>query len=107
MDQDRLEGAARQIVGNVKEGAGELTGDGKLQLDGKTESVVGKLQNAVGGIRDTIYSAVENSGVNKEDFTAIGDDLAALISGPIRKRPLMFVGGAFVLGWLMAKRRSY
>lgn len=105
MDFDRIEGAARQTMGGAKEGFGSIVGDSSLQAEGKAEGLVGKVQNAVGGVKDTINNAVEASGVRKEDLNALGEDLAKLISGPIQARPLMFVAGAFILGWLFGTRR--
>jgi uncharacterized protein YjbJ (UPF0337 family) len=52
MDKDRIEGAAKQAKGAVKEAAGKLTGDAKLKGEGKAEKLAGKLQNAVGGAKD-------------------------------------------------------
>jgi uncharacterized protein YjbJ (UPF0337 family) len=52
MDKDRVAGAANQAKGSVKEAAGKLTGDAKLQAEGKTDKAVGKAQNAVGGLKD-------------------------------------------------------
>ena len=38
----------------MKEAAGKVFGDKKLETEGKTEKVVGKVQNAVGGLKDTL-----------------------------------------------------
>ncbi len=57
MDKDRIEGAAHQVKGSVKEAAGKLTGDSKLEAEGKAEKAAGKVQNAVGGIKDTVREA--------------------------------------------------
>ena len=54
MDKDRIEGAANQAKGAVKETAGKLTGDAKLKGEGKTDKAVGKVQSAVGGLKDTL-----------------------------------------------------
>jgi uncharacterized protein YjbJ (UPF0337 family) len=54
MDKDRVEGSAKQIKGNVKEGLGEITGDAKLKSEGTADKVAGKVQNVVGGIKDTL-----------------------------------------------------
>jgi uncharacterized protein YjbJ (UPF0337 family) len=54
MDKDRIEGAAKQAKGKVKEIAGKFTGDSKLKGEGKTDQVAGKVQNAIGGIKDTL-----------------------------------------------------
>jgi uncharacterized protein YjbJ (UPF0337 family) len=54
MDKDRIKGSAEQAKGAVKEVVGKLLGDKKLETEGKTEKVVGKVQNAVGGLKDTL-----------------------------------------------------
>ena len=54
MDKDRIEGSARQAKGAVKETAGKLTGDAKLKSEGRTDRAAGKLQNAVGGLKDAL-----------------------------------------------------
>ncbi|PZU00592.1 MAG: CsbD family protein [Brevundimonas sp.] len=53
-DHDRIEGAAKNIGGKVKEAAGKMTGDTKLQAEGKADQVEGKVQNAVGGAKDSL-----------------------------------------------------
>jgi len=54
MDKDRLTGSATNLGGKVKEGAGDLTGDAKLLSEGKLDQAKGKVQNAVGGIKDAL-----------------------------------------------------
>jgi len=54
MDKDRIEGAAEQAKGKVKEVVGKITGDSKTEAEGKADQVKGKIQNAVGGIKDTL-----------------------------------------------------
>jgi uncharacterized protein YjbJ (UPF0337 family) len=58
MDKDRIAGAAKGIKGSVKEVIGKVVGDAKLQSDGKAEQVEGKIQNAVGGMKDTVREIV-------------------------------------------------
>lgn len=53
-DHDRVEGAAKTIGGNLKEAAGKVTGDEKLKAEGRAEQVEGKIQNAVGGLKDSL-----------------------------------------------------
>ncbi len=53
-DHDRVEGAAKNMGGKVKEAAGNVTGDEKMKAEGKAEQVEGKVQNAVGGIKDSL-----------------------------------------------------
>jgi uncharacterized protein YjbJ (UPF0337 family) len=54
MDKDRIKGSAEQAKGAVKEVAGKLLGDKKLEAEGKTDKAVGKVQNAIGGFKDTL-----------------------------------------------------
>jgi uncharacterized protein YjbJ (UPF0337 family) len=54
MNGDRIEGAAKQAGGNLKEGVGKLTGDEKLKAEGRVEQVEGKVQSAVGGAKDAL-----------------------------------------------------
>jgi uncharacterized protein YjbJ (UPF0337 family) len=54
MDKDRIAGAAKEIKGSIKETIGKATGDVKLQADGKADKVEGKVQNAVGGLKDAL-----------------------------------------------------
>ncbi|WP_132256878.1 CsbD family protein [Methylobacterium segetis] len=54
MDKDRVEGVATNMGGKIKEGAGKLTSDEKMRRDGVMDQVKGKIQNVVGGIKDTL-----------------------------------------------------
>jgi uncharacterized protein YjbJ (UPF0337 family) len=54
MNKDRIVGAAKEIKGSVKETIGKAVGDAKLQSDGKADKVDGKVQNAVGGLKDAL-----------------------------------------------------
>ena len=38
----------------MKKAVGKVLGDKKLETEGKTEKAVGKVQNAVGGLKDTL-----------------------------------------------------
>jgi uncharacterized protein YjbJ (UPF0337 family) len=57
MDKDRIEGSANQAKGAVKQGAGKLTGDAKLQAEGAADKAKGKVQNAIGGMKDELRDA--------------------------------------------------
>ncbi len=54
MDKDRIEGAAKNMGGKIKEGAGKLLGDEKMTREGQADQVEGKVQNTVGGVKDAI-----------------------------------------------------
>jgi uncharacterized protein YjbJ (UPF0337 family) len=54
MDKDRIKGSAEQAKGAVKETAGKIFGDKKLETEGKVDKATGKVQNAVGGLKDAV-----------------------------------------------------
>jgi uncharacterized protein YjbJ (UPF0337 family) len=58
MDKDRVEGVGHQAKGAIKEAAGKMTGDQKMQAEGKGEKAAGKVQNAIGGAKDAVRDAL-------------------------------------------------
>ena len=54
MDKDRIVGSAKQVKGAVKQAVGKAVGDTKLESESKTDRIAGKVQNAIGGIKDTL-----------------------------------------------------
>jgi uncharacterized protein YjbJ (UPF0337 family) len=57
MDSERIKGAAKKVEGSIKEGVGKLTGDAKLQAEGKMDKAEGTVRNAVGGAKDAVRDA--------------------------------------------------
>ena len=54
MDKDRAKGAATRTGGKMKQAAGDLTGDTKMQTEGKIDQAKGKAQNAMGSAKDAL-----------------------------------------------------
>jgi uncharacterized protein YjbJ (UPF0337 family) len=54
IDKDRIKGSAEQAKGKIKEIAGKVTGDAKLESEGKGDQVKGKVQNVIGGVKDAL-----------------------------------------------------
>lgn len=54
MNKDRIVGAAKEAKGSIKEAAGKALGDAKLTAEGKSDKVEGKIQNAIGGLKDAL-----------------------------------------------------
>jgi len=54
MNHDRIAGAAKNLKGSAKLAAGKATGDAKLQADGRADKIEGKVQNAIGGLKDAL-----------------------------------------------------
>jgi uncharacterized protein YjbJ (UPF0337 family) len=58
MDKDRIKGSFKQFCGGIKEAAGKLLGDKKTEAGGKAEKTEGEIQNAVGGMKDTVRETI-------------------------------------------------
>ncbi|MGF7213750.1 uncharacterized protein YjbJ (UPF0337 family) [Skermanella aerolata] len=54
MDKDRVVGSAKVVKGKIKEAAGKMLGDAKLEAEGKADEIQGKVQNAAGGVKDAL-----------------------------------------------------
>jgi len=54
MDKDRIVGSAKEIKGKVKQVVGKAVGDAKLESEGNADRITGKVQNAIGGLKDTL-----------------------------------------------------
>jgi uncharacterized protein YjbJ (UPF0337 family) len=48
MDKEHVKGAADSVVGKTKEVVGHVTGNKKLETEGKIDQVKGSIHNAVG-----------------------------------------------------------
>ena len=56
MNKDRIDGSANQAKGTIKEAVGRATGDTKLKAEGKLDNATGKVQSAIGGLKDAARS---------------------------------------------------
>ena len=101
MTDQRIEGAATELEGNVQNGLGRLTGDSKLQFDGKLNEVKGKALDAYGRVIDGLDGLVEKAPVQYQNRARQGLDFA-------RRKPLLTTGivaGLAVLLGGLGRRR--
>jgi len=54
MNKDRIAGKAKLVRGSVKEAIGKATGNATLETEGMLDKGVGKVQNAIGGLKDAL-----------------------------------------------------
>lgn len=52
MDKDKIDGAAKQVKGSVKEAFGKVTGNTSTQAEGAAEKATGKVQSSDGNVKD-------------------------------------------------------
>ena len=101
MTDQRIEGAATQAEGQVQNGLGRMTGDSKLQFEGKLNEVKGKALDAYGRVIDGLDGLVAKAPVQYQDKARQGLDFA-------RRKPLLTTGivaGLAVLLSGMGRRR--
>ena len=60
MDSEHVKGAADNLKGAIKDTAGKITGDEKLQAEGKMDKVKGAAHNAVGDVKDAVRDATKS-----------------------------------------------
>ena len=54
MNKDPVQGTLEKAKGNVKEAAGKLVGNERLEAEGKADQVAGAVQKKVGDVKDAI-----------------------------------------------------
>jgi uncharacterized protein YjbJ (UPF0337 family) len=57
MDREHVKGAADKAKGAIKDAAGKLTGNKKMQAEGKFEKAKGAAHNVAGDVKDTARDA--------------------------------------------------
>jgi uncharacterized protein YjbJ (UPF0337 family) len=90
MNKDQMEGAVREGVGALKEGAGKLVGDAKTRAEGIYDQAAGAAQRTYGQARD------------------IAEEGAAVVQRQVETNPwsaVIAIGAiGFVLGWIARGR---
>ena len=54
MNNEHVKGAVEKGEGKIKEAAGHITGDRKLENEGKIDQIKGAVRSAVGDAKDSI-----------------------------------------------------
>jgi uncharacterized protein YjbJ (UPF0337 family) len=60
MHKDEIKGAGKDVKGSIKEAAGRATGDERLEAEGATDRVEGKVQKGVGALKDAARDVLKN-----------------------------------------------
>jgi len=59
MDREHVKGAADKAKGVIKDAAGKVTGDKKLQSEGEWDKAKGAAHDAAGDVKDAVRKAGE------------------------------------------------
>ena len=106
MDENRFEGAARNVGGKVEGAVGDLTGDKKMQAEGAMDRGYGSAQRAYGQAKDSVRSYAGQVGDQASDYGSqmldqleeAGDYLAEQVD----QRPITAILIAAGVGFLIA-----
>jgi uncharacterized protein YjbJ (UPF0337 family) len=60
MDKQHVKGAAATVVGKTKEVVGHVTGNKKLEAEGKIAQVKGAIRNAIGDAKDAGKKTIDS-----------------------------------------------
>lgn len=85
MNDDRIEGTAKDFGGKVKDTVGGVMGDRSIQAEGKLDQVTGSLQEAYGSAK----SSVQDAGGTIENF--------------VQKQPMLALLSALGVGLLIGR----
>ena len=61
MDRQHVKGAAEKVKGAIKDAAGKVMGDKKLQTEGKFDKAKGSAHNLAGDVKDAARDAMRNA----------------------------------------------
>ncbi|MBV9238934.1 MAG: CsbD family protein [Xanthobacteraceae bacterium] len=59
MDREHVKGAADKAKGAIKDAAGKITGDTKLEAEGKIDKAKGSAHNTAGDVKDAVRKATD------------------------------------------------
>ena len=68
MNSDDIKGTIDDAAGRAKRQVGEWTGDTKTQAEGAAQQVKGKVEKAVGGVRDAVNNATSRPAEKDRDI---------------------------------------
>jgi uncharacterized protein YjbJ (UPF0337 family) len=133
LDKDRIAGSTQKLGGSAKEAVGNTLGDAKLQAEGKADQTTGMVRNAVGSAKDEarewsddaqgelahlrdevdrlaeepIAPVLTSAASTVEDYAQQARDVitarAEQASTVIKERPLIAIGLAAALGYLIGR----
>jgi uncharacterized protein YjbJ (UPF0337 family) len=59
MHKDEAKGAAKDVKGSIKEAAGKATGNERLEAEGVSDRVAGKVQKGDGNLKEAARDALK------------------------------------------------
>jgi uncharacterized protein YjbJ (UPF0337 family) len=89
MDENRIEGTARDLGGKVQEGLGKLTGNARRQAEGLANQAAGTAQDLYGQAADSARESINT--------------LEKSLRHTIESQPYLSAFVALGIGWLLGR----
>lgn len=67
MNKDNLKGSMDDAAGRAKRQVGEWTGDSETQADGAAQQVKGKVEKAIGNVKDAVHDSARGNRTEDPD----------------------------------------
>ena len=100
MNEDRVAGTAKNIVGRAQESLGQVVGDAKTQVEGIANQVKGSAQDLYGHARESASQvASETAAATRQTASSFESSLRELIE----TQPYTAVLLALGIGWLLGR----
>jgi len=94
--KDRIAGTLDEVEGRVKQTAGQLVGNERLELEGQAQYFAGKLQNEIGHVEELLESNTARATVGDLALHR-ADTGAGTIALPAAVGGLALLGGVVLL----------
>lgn len=72
MDREHVKGAVDKAKGAIKDAAGKMTGDTKMQAEGKADKAKGAARKVAGDVKDAVRDATDNDRAPHQCQIALG-----------------------------------
>lgn len=96
MTEQRIQGKAEVLGGRIQDGVGGLTGNDRLQAEGKLNEIKGKARDAYSRVIDGLDGLVEKAPAQYQETARKGLDFA-------RTKPLLTTGLVAFLALILAR----
>lgn len=113
INNDTVEGTLNEFGGKAEGFVGDVTGDSKLQADGKIDELKGKVQDAYGKAREKVTEwadhAPESVQRARETAARYAQQGSEKAKAAVQEQPVAVLAGGialgFLIGWLVSGRR--
>jgi uncharacterized protein YjbJ (UPF0337 family) len=102
VNEDRMVGSARNVVGKAEHGLGDVVGSDKLKGYGLVDQATGSIQHGYGVVKDAVPSAIDDAPGAVAGAVDCGRELGRRGDEVVRERlgdngPLYLLGGVVAL----------